>query len=424
MKKKIIVVLICMLCMFTGVKSVNAETLIQNYYETVNPTCQISADSKKYVCEFKIKALKDFYKEELVLGFINLKSVGFNEGNLVEAGSGFQTTKIDYSADTITLKNTKTFVASTVYTVATVAFDYDINGEKCNVSYYIQDFDVITCGTDSEGNYYDNNGKKVTKNEMLKSCYNAKCKKLSFKIQGNIEDVFFGINGDVVTEEEYNNQCGSKTICEIKDGKYYNKNGNETTQEEYVNQCEMPCSKLDDGTFVGINGTIVSEEEYNNQCAKKTCEISYGKYYDKDGNETTKEEYIKQCKKTCSVTQDGEYVGKEGTLVSKEEYEKQCTITEVVVPKCKEENGTYYDKDGNVTTKENYELTCKVHKCEVINDNYFNDKGNKVTKEEYDKVCTNPGTGINLPYFYIAGGILAAGLIFIYSKKHKKLNRI
>ena len=419
MKKKIIVVLICMLCMFTGLKNVSAATL----FETINPSCNVSEDSTKYICEFKIRALKDFYKEDLTLGFTNLKSVYFNEGNVVTSGSDYQTVSVNYNNDQITLKkNTGSYVAGTEYSIATVIFDYDRNGENCNVGYYIN-AEVVTCGKDSQGNYYDKDGKKVTKEGMIVSCYKVpNCKSITLSIGGQQETVFVGVNGNIVSEEEYNNQCGSKTICEIKDGKYYNKDGNETTKEEYVKQCEIPCSKLEDGTYVGTNGTIVSEEDYNKECTKKTCEIAYGNYYDKNGNITTKEEYIKQCKQTCSITQDGEYVGKDGTLITKEEYDKQCNNIEV--PKCKEENGTYYDKDGNVTTKENYELTCKVHKCEVINDNYFNDKGNKVTKEEYDKVCTNPGTGINLPYFYIAGGILAAGLIFIYSKKHKKLNRI
>lgn len=420
MKKKIMVVLMFMLCMFIGVKNVNANT---NFMETINPSCKVSDDSTKYICEFKIRALKDFYKEDLTLGFTNLKSIYFNDGNVVTPGSSYQTLSIDYDKDQIALKKINgSYVAGTEYTIATVIFDYDRNGEKCNVSYYVN-AEIVSCGVDSQGNYYDINGKKVTKAEMIKSCFKVpNCKSITISNNGQQETVFVGINGDIVSEEEYNNQCGPKTICKIKDGKYYDKDGNETTKEEYVKQCEMPCSKLEDGTYVGTNGTIVSEEDYNKECTKKTCEIAYGNYYDKNGNITTKEEYIKQCKQTCSVTQDGEYIGKDGNLVSKSEYDKQCNNVEV--PKCKEENGTYYDKDGNVTTKENYELTCKVLKCEVINDNYFNDKGNKVTKEEYDKVCTNPGTGINLPYFYIAGGIIAAGLIFIYSKKHKKINRI
>ena len=100
MKKKIIVVLICMLCMFTGVKNVSAATL----FETINPNCKVSEDSTKYICEFKIRALKDFYKEDLALGFTNLKSVYFNEGNVVTPGSDYQTVSIDYNKDQITLK--------------------------------------------------------------------------------------------------------------------------------------------------------------------------------------------------------------------------------------------------------------------------------------------------------------------------------
>ena len=101
MKKKIIVVLIWMLCMFTGLKNVNAEVVP---FETVNPSCKVSEDSTKYICEFKIKAGKDFYKEDLTLGFTNLKSVYFNDGNVVEAGSNYQTLSIDYDKDQITLK--------------------------------------------------------------------------------------------------------------------------------------------------------------------------------------------------------------------------------------------------------------------------------------------------------------------------------
>lgn len=415
MKKKIIVVLICMLCMFTGLKNVSAASTT-----FMEGTQNCVKDNGKNVCTFGLKFYKDyiFSYPNITMTFY-LTSLSFDSESTITAKPGWEVVSTDYNNNQIVVKRIGgSFLANTEYPIVEIAFGIIGSGEGCNVVWSPYVTPNSYCHYNQTTNkYYGSNGAETTRANYLKECHGTPaCQERTFD---EIGTVYTDKSGNEVTKEQYEAVCGDNT-CKIVDNKYYNKNGEETDKAGYVKDCKTPCEVLDDGTFVGSDNDIVDEATYNNQC-KYHCEYVYGKYYDKDGNETTEINYKKTCEKNvCTKLEDGTYYNLNGEETDELTYQKECQKNTCKILS----DGTYYDKDGNVTTKENYELTCKVHKCEVINDNYFNDKGNKVTKEEYDKVCTNPGTGINLPYFYIAGGILAAGLIFIYSKKHKKLNRI
>lgn len=415
MKKKIIVVLICMLCMFTWLKNVSAASTT-----FMEGTQNCVKDNGKNVCTFGLKFYKDyiFSYPNITMTFY-LTSLSFDSESTITAKPGWEVVSTDYNNNQIVVKRIGgSFLANTEYPIVEIAFGIIGSGEKCNVVWSPYVTPNSYCHYNQTTNkYYGSNGAETTRANYLKECHGTPaCQERTFD---EIGTVYTDKSGNEVTKEQYEAVCGDNT-CKIVDNKYYNKNGEETDKAGYVKDCKTPCEVLDDGTFVGSDNDIVDEAKYNEQC-KYHCEYVYGKYYDKDGNETTEINYKKTCEKNvCTKLEDGTYYNLNGEETDELTYQKECQKNTCKILS----DGTYYDKDGNVTTKENYELTCKVHKCEVINDNYFNDKGNKVTKEEYDKVCTNPGTGINLPYFYIAGGILAAGLIFIYSKKYKKLNRI
>ena len=118
--------------------------------------------------------------------------------------------------------------------------------------------------------------------------------------------------------------------CKYHDGKYYDKNGNVVTKEVYETDCGIttPKCKLENGKYYDKNGNVVTKEVYEADCGIATpkCKLENGKYYDKNGN-----------------------------VVTKEVYEADCGIT---TPKCKLENGKYYDNNGNVVTKEAYDEAC------------------------------------------------------------------
>lgn len=169
---------------------------------------------------------------------------------------------------------------------------------------------------EKDGKYYDDKGNETDKTTFLKVCKKPICSK--------IDDTFFGKDGSVVTEEEYKDQCLPK--CREENGNYYDENGNETDKMTYVKVCLKPtCEKVDD-TFFGKDGNIVTEEEFNNQCVPK-CYEKDGKYYDDKGNETDKTTYIKVCKKPICENADGTYFGKDGNVVTEAEYKNQCVHT-------------------------------------------------------------------------------------------------
>ncbi len=442
MKKKIIVILVCMLAIFMVAKNVNAESNA-NFMETTQSCEKVNG---KNVCTFGLKFYRDytFSYPSIPIKFY-LKSLYFDEGSTITPAAGWQVTNVNYSDNQIEVKRTGSFLANTEYPIVTVSFEIIENGEDCKVTWVPYITPNSYCHYDSNTQkYYGLSGGETTRAKYLEECYGSPACQ-----ERNLEEVgivYTDKDGNEVSKEQYEAICKDNT-CKIVNNEYYNKYGQKTDLSGYIKDCKTPCEILEDGTFIGDTNEIVNEDTYNAQC-KYHCEYAFGKYYDKDGNETTKLNYEKTCfknvckklsdgtyynskgeetdeltyqkeceKNICKVLSDGTYYDNNGKVVTKEEYEKSCN-------KCKEENGKYYDNDGKETNKENYELVCKVHKCQVINNTYFDDKGNIVTKEVYDKYCTNPKTGNIVPYIYTFLGMLTATGLFVYSKKHKKLNRI
>lgn len=439
------VLIIALLCLFIGVKEVKAETTYYLKDVNENNECSNMSNGMGKTCNLKLVVEGgnvSFDNNKIKIVF-TLTGATFAKDE-VSLSSGWTVSSINDTS--ITISSTRSSFEPGTYDIGTFNFYKIASASVCNVKFSLDS--VIKCGEEN-GKYYDSDGNEVSRSEYLVSCFNIPaCRSVDLVVNGEKVTIYFGKDRTEVTKEQYEQECFTDVpICSIKNGIYYGINGSEISKEEYIKQCEFPCTKLEDGTFIGKDNTIVSETDYNTQC-KYHCEYAYGKYYDKDGNETTKLNYEKTCfknvckklsdgtyynskgeetdeltyqkeceKNVCKVLSDGTYYDNNGKVVTKEEYEKACNT-------CKEENGKYYDKEGKETTKENFELVCKVHKCQVINNTYFDDKGNIVTKEVYDKYCTNPKTGNIVPYIYTFLGILTATGLFVYSKKHKKLNRI
>lgn len=244
----------------------------------------------------------------------------------------------------------------------------------------------IYCKPDeTTGKYYDNNGNEITYLQFEKLCRKHSCEILT---DGNTT-IYFGSNGNEVSEEEYYNDPSCHTPCDIVNGIYYDKNGRKTTKLEYTKQClKNSCIELEDGT-----------------------------YYDKDGNQTTKEEYLKQCF-SCVKTGD-KYYDTDGKEITAEEYDIKCNTH-----KCEKINDTYFNNEGKIVDEETYDLACNTHKCEKVNNTYFDYNGKIVNEEEYNKSCgiDNPDTGNVLPIFYFIIGIGIASIAFYISKKYKKIH--
>ena len=70
---------------------------------------------------------------------------------------------------------------------------------------------------------------------------------------------------------------------------------------DYVEPEDHVCMILD-GTYYGEDGDVVSEEEYYEQCCNYTCTIIDDKYYfDSNGNSVTYDEMIEDCSETDIV---------------------------------------------------------------------------------------------------------------------------
>ncbi len=191
---------------------------------------------------------------------------------------------------------------------------YGENGTVVDKTTYIKQC-LPTC-VEKDGKYYDDQGNAVDKITYYKICKKPVCTKL--------DDTYFGKDGNIVSETEFRNQCLPK--CMEQDGKYYDDQGNETDKITYIKICKKPvCEKIDD-TYFGKDGNVVTAEEFDNQCVPK-CYEKDGKYYDDQGNETDKITYLKVCKKPVCQIIDGTYFGKNGAVVTETQYKAQCVHT-------------------------------------------------------------------------------------------------
>ena len=148
-------------------------------------------------------------------------------------------------------------------------------------------------------NYYDKNGKTISKLKFLKSCLNPKCKKVS--------TYYFDINGNSVSYNEFEKSCSKGRIkdiykCSKVNGYYYDSNGNKVSYDKYKNSC-------------GISST---------EDVKYICKIVNNNYYDELGNKVSKLEYIKSCKKPICEKISGYFFGVDGDSISEAQFNKEC----------------------------------------------------------------------------------------------------
>ena len=102
------------------------------------------------------------------------------------------------------------------------------------------------------------------------------------------EKVYYGKDGDEVSEEQYRKDC---PVCRIDNDKYYDHNGEEVTKEEWAASC---LCRIQNGIFYDNTGAEVSEEQYKKACGCRIDTVN-GKWYDNNANEVTEEEYKKAC---------------------------------------------------------------------------------------------------------------------------------
>lgn len=243
----------------------------------------------------------------------------------------------------------------------------------------------ITCGV-KDGKYFDANGNRVSELNYIISCQAPKCQVVS--------GYYFGKKGNNVSKSTYLSECSSPSthICENYGGKYYDKSGKVVSEVDYIISCQSPKCKVVNGYYFGKNGNNVSKETYESECGTPTpvehkCEYYNGKYYDKNGNAVSEVNYIISCQAPKCQIVNGYYFGKNGNNVSKATYEAECTTPET--HKCEYYGGKYYDKDGKVVSEVNYIISCQAPKCQVVSGYYFGKNGNNVTKEQYEKECSS-----------------------------------
>lgn len=68
------------------------------------------------------------------------------------------------------------------------------------------------------------------------------------------DNVYYGKNGDVVTEAEYKQQCATP-ICKVENGNYYGKDGNVVTKEQFEIDC--PTENPKTGNFLPYAVVII-----------------------------------------------------------------------------------------------------------------------------------------------------------------------
>ena len=308
--------------------------------------------------------------------------------------------------------------------MATITFKKVNEAEECSIHYSCDWNKIDRSCTIFEGNYYGPDGSLITELEYEKLCEKPACKDYG---DGTYSDKL----GNLVSKIEYEKQC-LPHYCEIIDGTYFGKDGTIVTEEEYKEQCEPEEEKhiceIIDGIYYGKDGTVVTEDEYKSQCEepeKTICEFKDGVYYDKDGNVTTKEEFEKQCLPHVCEIIDGTYYGKDGTIVTEEEYKSQCEQTTAYT--CEIVDGIYYGLNGKPISYLEYQKECEKPACTILSDGtYLDENGNIVSYEEYEASCgsgiENPQTGarkISFVFIFIAG--VVAILIYIYIKKNNKV---
>jgi len=326
---------------------------------------KLTIDNTTNVADDRVKIEKNDEFKVLVSTFVNIKS------NTITLTAPTGWTIDGANSKTVTLTNSAqdaeltfkylgdaTINPSTI-TIATATYAKEKIDEGCSFAWSTRTNAVCKIINASNGTtqYYGiNPGVPVTEDTYYSECF--KCNKDTEASDGK----FHGLNGKVVTEEEYLNQCG----CGLRDGKYYGKDGSQITE--------------------GKDGRTI-EEEMNYQCFSCTVPDKNGNYY-YNGKKLTDEDFTKYCAPKCRKLGD-EFFDKDGNKISEDEFKKQCM--------CRIEE----TKDGKI---------------------YYNDNNEEITAEQYANVCqpnVNTGSGSN-PYIFIAlGGIAAVGIFFLVKNKNK-----
>ena len=223
---------------------------------------------------------------------------------------------------------------------------------------------TITCAQ-SNGKYYDNNGKEVSYDDYKKACIKEEEKHYCVKY----DNKYYDMAGKVVSYEEYKKSCipEEKHYCVKYYGKYYDNNGKTVSYEEYKKAC-LPeevhiCVKYD-GKYYDNTGKVVSYDDYKKACEnkkdylyeyKKTKEAEFSKWSSWSAWEKTActTEEINCNDKDITCTLKLQRYNRKETVGS---YEKAYARTREVV----KQTGSYSEK------------TCSNYNYVIINNTIYN----------------------------------------------------
>lgn len=276
------------------------------------------------------------------------------------------------------------------------------------------------CETLSDGTKYGPTGTIVSDIEYQKQCVKPTC-----HVYG--DGTFSGPDGSIISELDYQKQCQIHRCETLSDGTKYGPTGAIISDIEYQKQCFVNICKIIDNTYFGKNGNVVTQEIYNQECNKEEekhyCEVVDEIYYDSKGNPVNQSEYQKDCQINICKIIDEDYFGADGKLTTQEEYESQCLKEELII--CQLKNDIYYGPTGMIVSKLEYQKSCEKNYCTILSDGtHYNQNGNVVSKEEYIKSCgtiENPKTGFKYISYLTIILVAILGICFYLIGKKSKI---
>lgn len=377
-----LIIAVFIFCLGSGVR---AEATEAKYFRTSCETVVAESGSTRYqhVCKLYLKAAASELTNYNTIE-INIEDLVKLRINTIVEADGWTKKLV---SNTLSEKPVYSFTNSKPLSelgevlFATYIFDVLDDGIGCQVVFSADYSKVETYICRKVGDiYYGPDGNEVSEKEYISLCKPYKCQKVG--------DNYYDADGNEVTEKEYNISC-KKYNCQVVDGKYYNASGEEVTEEVYIAACKpYKCTRLDD-KYYDDTGALVTEEVFREKCAPK-CQKVGNIYFDATGKEVTEAEYISSCKPY----------------------------------KCEKVGDNYYDADGNQVTEEKYNESCNP-KCKVVDGKYYNDKGAEVTEEEYTNICStlpeNPKTGLSLSIAFLVIITITSVFMYGYTRKENKL---
>ena len=304
----------------------------------------------------------------------------------------------DSAGKTYTFGTSKTSLDVGYHEIATITFYKVVNEQECHIYYYLSGFKKIdrSCKI-YQGTYYDKNGNITTQQAYENECLEKP------KVCTKDGNKYYGKDGKEVNQKQYQIDCETNICKDFGDGIYFGIKGNKVDQETYQKECTTPDKhycEYTDGSYYDKEGNTTTKDEYEFQCFTHICEVIDHKrlengvylvdtiYYGKDGKATTKEIYEKECFKHYCIKIGNDYFGKDGSIVNAQKYHEECEKEYI----CEKVDDTYYDINGNKVTKEQYEKSCmstpqEGPKCKKVDDKYYDLKGKETTQAEYEKQC-------------------------------------